>query len=575
MAQQVSISNYRTAISIISSNNQNVSATTDRQNISIKKNNLTQSVTINNTETSTIDTMEGYLNVTDYTGTPDGYTYTKDVTIGITAAIAAVVGMDANKRKGLFFPPGFYYITNTIDFSGIDGWEISGVPNRTIIAIKSGTTIDGPIFNFNYNSSTIRRYNTITGLYFFSDSTLGTASQVVDFSYNNRFGMYQCRTSRISTETDIAVNFAYEGYFERCNLSGGRGISPTPRYSNGVHLADEANAILFNQCSIDNYIGNGSTIEGAGVIFEGSKGITLDTCTMQKCDYGLQLGTGSKGAMVIGGGYWEGNRKADIRIGNGSSGSIYDTQIIGGSVKSGLGTTVAGLLFDKSDVYGLSVIGTEFDNDDPIQLISRTNQVLQDIKFQNVRTGDTIYSFRNLVDSSAVQYMDNIIVESPGTELNGQQSPTFTPILCDPITNYCSDFNDWLDGAGGAIDFLSQDGTWLGSPSWKKTNTDSENMIFTLSDVSGFQNQVVRFSCWIKFNGSINANDIIQIENQTNNTKIGAQRPLRPGTLSTIGFVKINVYGLVGASDTAIRVKILTRDQNIYFTKPELKLGFV
>lgn len=529
---------------------------------------------------NTLDALDfndsGRLNVTYFTGPPDTTTYTKDVTEQIQEAIDYIVELDS-ARPSLYFPPGVYFISDTLDFSGMSGWTILGVQSRSVIAVKPSVAINGPMFNFNFNSSTIRSYNSIHGLYFFSDATLGTAKQVIDFSYNNRFGMYQCRTSRISTETDIAVNFAYEGIFSQCNFSGGRSLN---RYSNGISMADEANAILFLQCSIDNYKGTGTIgeegyIEGAGVIFEGSKGLTLDTCTMQQCDYGVQLGSGSKATMITGGGYWEGNIIADIRLGNGVTGSIYDTVILGNSVKSGSVGTTAGLLFDKADVFGLTVLGTQFDNDDPIQINTRANQSLQDITFQNVRTGDTIYSFRNLIQTSDQMYIDNLKVINPGTPLNAQQSPSFTPILTDPYFNHATDFDTWIDGSSVTVDFLEQDGTWLGSPAWKKNNAEIENMILLKSDVSGFKNQVVTFSCWIKFDGQINANDVIHIENQTNNTKIGAQRPLRPSTLSTTEFVKIYVYGLVGASDTAIRVKILTRDQNIYFAKPELKLGFV
>lgn len=519
----------------------------------------------------------GRLNVTYFTGPPDTTTYTKDVTAEIQEAIDYIVGLEGSTRPSLYFPPGVYFISDTLDFSGMSGWTILGVQSRSIIAVKPSETIDGPMFNFNLNSSTIRSYNSIHGLYFFSDATMGTAKQVVDFSYNNRFGMYQCRTSRISTETDIAVNFAYEGIFSQCNFSGGRSLN---RYSNGISMADEANAILMLQCSIDNYKGTGTIgeegyIEGAGVIFEGSKGMTLDTCTMQQCDYGVQLGSGAKAAMITGGGYWEGNIIADIRLGNGVTGSIYDTLILGNSVKSGSVGTTAGILFDKADIYGLTVLGTQFDNDDPIQINSRANQSLQDITFQNVRTGDTIYSFRNMIDTSQIMYMDNIKVINPGTPFNAIQTPTFTPTIGDSYMNFAADFDTWKDGSDVTVDFIEQDGTWLGSPVWKKNTTDIENMFFELSDLSGFKNQIVTFSCWIKFDGTINANDLIQIENQTLNTKRGASRPLRPGALSTTEFVKIYVYGLVDSSDTKIRVRILTRDQNIYFTKPELKLGFV
>lgn len=522
---------------------------------------------------------EGRLNMAYFTGKPDTYTYTKDVTTSIEAAIAYYTALQSAYRPKIWFPPGFYYVSDIINWAAIDGWTIEGVPNFSIIAVKPSEVIDGPIFNFNHNNSTIRRYNTIKGLYFFADGSIdtGRAKQVVDFSYNNRFGMYECRTSRISNETDIAVKFAYEALFRRCNFSGSRSLAIA---SNGVHLSQEANAIKFDQCSIDNYIGVNNPgdvdyIEGAGIIFEGSKGMTVDTCTMQKCDHGVQLGTGSKAAMITGGGYWEGNRKSDIRMGNGVSGSIYDTTIIGNSVKSGLGTTVAGLLFDKADVYGLNVTGTQFDNDDPIQINSRSNQVLQDINFKNVRTGDTIYSFRNLIDVAGYMYMDNIKVENPGTPSNAAQSPTFTPILTDPFTNHVVDFDSWKKSDGTtAIDFLEQDGTWLGSPAWKKNTANTETMVFTLSDVSGFENQAVTFSCWVKFGGSINVNDLMFLTDQSNN-QISALRPLKPGSLPTTGFVKMYVYGWVQPDDTALKIKISTRDQNIYFAKPELKLGFV
>lgn len=38
---------------------------------------------------------------------------------------------------------------------------------------------------------------------------------------------------------------------------------------------------------------------------------------------------------------------------------------------------------------------------------------------------------------------------------------------------------------------------------------------------------------------------------------------------------KMHAYALVDSADTAVKIKILTRDNNIYFAKPELKLGFV
>lgn len=519
--------------------------------------------------------VNGIINVQWFTGRPyPGSGPITDHTSAIQSAINYIAAIPGVERPVLYFPSGLYYVSDTLDFSSKDGWSIYGNPNFSAITIPPGVVIDGPIFNFNFNSSAIRRYNTIKGIYFFSDSVNGKAKQCIDFSYNNRIGMYECRTSRISTETDIAINFAYEGLIQRCNFSGGKGINLP---SNGITIADEGNAIKIDQCSIDNYIGNGSDIKGAGIIFEGSKGITIDTATIQKCDYGVIIGSQSRAATITGGGYFEGNKIADISLGTGAGGGIYTTRIEGGAIKSAgfPGFDTNGILFNAADIHGLTVQDVSFDNADAFRIVSRTSQIINDVIFSNCRQGDTVYTFRNLIDPAASMYMDNVRVINPGSLMG--QSLTHVPIMCDEFTNYITDFNTWKKQNGDPIDFLEQNGTYLKHPVWKKNTANSEQMVFTLSDVSGLENQIMTFSCWVRFNGSINASDFIEIQNQSN-VRISFQRPLRPSSASTTKFIKMHVYAKVGGefvNDTAIKVLFVTRDQNIEFCKPELKMGFV
>lgn len=484
----------------------------------------------------------------------------------IKAAIDYVVAnYPTGDRPEFIFPPGMIYVTQTLDFSAISGWNIKGAPTGTTITIPHGVFINGPVMNFNKNNSVINRNNTVEGIYLFSDSFNGKAKYGFDFSYNNRYALKDVRTARISTEADLVAHFAWEGDFYRCHFSGSRTLNLP---SDGLVFSDEANAINFTSCSVDNYQGNGTTIVGAGIIFQGSKGLTLNTTTAQKCDYGIQAFNATAG-QIIGGDYLEGNYIADIRLGNGGASAVYDFLIVGGIKKSNTTGTTNGLLIDKCDVYGLTVIGTHFKNDDAIMLKTRFNQSLQDIYFINSRTSGTIYGFRNLIDKAGYMYMDNIVVDGSNTPLNGNQTPTFTPLLSDAYTNHADDFNEWSN-----VSTLVPDNKWIGKPTYRKTTTAIETFTFTLDSISGFNNQVVMFSMYVKFNSGINVNDAFWIENQSGQ-RISPMRPLRPSTKPTTEFVKMQIYGLVGLTDTAIKVKILTRDSNIYFSNPELKLGFV
>lgn len=542
-----------------------------------------------------IDANEGF-NIAWWAGEPWSLVGSPpDHTAAIRNCIYAAMryNVATGQRLKIVFPPGLYLISETIDWTTDplsaltthSGWTIEGVQTSSLIGIKPGVTISGTMFNFNKNSSSLSRYNILRDLYWFNDGVIfGRCDSVCDFSYNNRWGMYNCRTSRISNVVDIAVHFSYEFTMLQCNLTGSRTLGIA---SDGIHLSDEANAGEIIGCSIDNYIGNElditdpEYIPGAAIRFEGSKGVTIETLTAQQCYYGVLLGSQAKDASITGGGYFEKNRLADIGFGDGGAGAVYNTRIEGGAIKSAgfEGIDTNGIRINGISVHKLTVEDATLDNADALMLVPRTNQVITDVTFKNCNLGDTVYGYRNLVQPSASMYMDNIKVTEDSSLLGA--SATYVPILSDQYKEYAPDFDDWTKLDGSPLDNpLVQNGTFMGAPVWEKQNGDIESISFLLNDVSGLQNQILTFSCWISFNGSINANDGLFANNQAD-TRISFSRPLNPQGLSTTDrFVKIHLYIKVGAEfvedwDTQVKVVLFTRTNGLKIAKPSLKLGFV
>ena len=176
-----------------------------------------------------LETVRGYIDVRDYGATGDGVT-------DDTAAIQAAENAADDANSDLYFPPGTYLISSTVEFS--TGVSVLAAPGASIV--ETAALMLTPMFKWtNANDFTVEGL-TFTGAQTFALFT-GSAADSRCAIYLDTCSRFAVRDVKVTAKSSgFRLHACTAGQIERCSVIGvldvDDGVVATSNYSYGVGI---------------------------------------------------------------------------------------------------------------------------------------------------------------------------------------------------------------------------------------------------------------------------------------------------------------------------------------------------
>lgn len=222
--------------------------------------------------------------------------------------------------KGLYFPPGFYVVLSSLNFTDASGatlgsdWRIRGDGQGTVIAVTNSFVGDSVVDL--YRSGQILRGNKIENIYVFADTGVSPAKYGIDMRQNTDFVLENVRVGRTFSDYGIHLNNSYNGVLNGVHITPDTGedfSAATDGWGAGLYLGNQCNALSINGCNF-----SGGTVDDfhAAVIQGTIYGVAFSGTSFQACAIngsGIYFTNTVVHDITLAGCYFEGNDKTAIQ----------------------------------------------------------------------------------------------------------------------------------------------------------------------------------------------------------------------------------------------------------------------